>query len=312
MDFRNRHVVITGGAGALGAAVVGALVEAGAICHVPCHDEAEAQRFPLRENRQVVLTVTGSLADDEAVGRFYQAVTPLWASIHLAGGFAAGPLRDAAPATLRQQIDMNLVTCLLCCRAAVGAMMRGGARRRRPHRQCRRPPGPGMAQRRRHGRLCREQGGGRRAYRRARRRSRQGRHPGQCGRAFDHGYARQPRAMPKADYGLWPKVEEVAATILFLASPDNRVTRGAIVPVYGKSEAAAVPPGRELAGCDALRDQKRGGRGVRAGPPLPGAPATGRGFIGNRPSRCNFLRASLRARRMASAFSRTLRSDGFS
>jgi NAD(P)-dependent dehydrogenase (short-subunit alcohol dehydrogenase family) len=43
------------------------------------------------------------------------------------------------------------------------------------------------------------------------------------------------RAMPKADYSLWPKVEEVAATILFLASPDNRVTRGAIVPVYGKS-----------------------------------------------------------------------------
>jgi len=42
-------------------------------------------------------------------------------------------------------------------------------------------------------------------------------------------------AMPKADFALWPKVEEVAATILFLASPDNRVTRGAIVPVYGKS-----------------------------------------------------------------------------
>ncbi len=43
------------------------------------------------------------------------------------------------------------------------------------------------------------------------------------------------QAMPKADYAAWPKVEEVAATILFLASPDNRVTRGAVVPVYGKS-----------------------------------------------------------------------------
>jgi NAD(P)-dependent dehydrogenase (short-subunit alcohol dehydrogenase family) len=42
-------------------------------------------------------------------------------------------------------------------------------------------------------------------------------------------------AMPKANFDAWPKVEEVAATILFLASPDNRVTRGAIVPVYGKS-----------------------------------------------------------------------------
>jgi hypothetical protein len=58
-----------------------------------------------------------------------------------------------------------------------------------------------------------------------------------------------------------------------------------------------------------LRDQKRG---ARAGPPLPGAPGITRGFIGSRPSRCNFLRASLRARRMASAFSRTLFSEGFS
>jgi NAD(P)-dependent dehydrogenase (short-subunit alcohol dehydrogenase family) len=43
------------------------------------------------------------------------------------------------------------------------------------------------------------------------------------------------KAMPKADFAAWPKVEEVAATILFLASPENAVTRGAIVPVYGRS-----------------------------------------------------------------------------
>jgi hypothetical protein len=29
--------------------------------------------------------------------------------------------------------------------------------------------------------------------------------------------------------------EEVAATILFLASPGNAVTRGGVIPVYGKA-----------------------------------------------------------------------------
>jgi len=43
------------------------------------------------------------------------------------------------------------------------------------------------------------------------------------------------KAMPNADHAAWAKVEDVAATILFLASPQNRVTRGAVVPVYGRS-----------------------------------------------------------------------------
>jgi NAD(P)-dependent dehydrogenase (short-subunit alcohol dehydrogenase family) len=41
------------------------------------------------------------------------------------------------------------------------------------------------------------------------------------------------QSMPKADHESWPKVAEVAATICFLAGPANRVTRGAIIPVYG-------------------------------------------------------------------------------
>ena len=42
-------------------------------------------------------------------------------------------------------------------------------------------------------------------------------------------------SMPDADPEAWPKVEEVARTIVFLASPANAVTRGALVPVYGRS-----------------------------------------------------------------------------
>jgi NAD(P)-dependent dehydrogenase (short-subunit alcohol dehydrogenase family) len=128
MDFHDRHVVVTGGAGALGTALVEALIEAGATCHVPCFDEAEAQRFRLRDRPQVKLAVIGNLAEEKNVAALYDGIAPLWASIHVAGGFAAGPLREASVATIRQQIDMNLVSSLLCCRAAVSAMTGRGGR----------------------------------------------------------------------------------------------------------------------------------------------------------------------------------------
>jgi NAD(P)-dependent dehydrogenase (short-subunit alcohol dehydrogenase family) len=41
--------------------------------------------------------------------------------------------------------------------------------------------------------------------------------------------------MPQADPAKWASPAEVAATILYLASPDNRVISGGIVPVYGRS-----------------------------------------------------------------------------
>jgi len=231
MDLRDQHVVVTGGAGALGTAVVSTLIEAGAICHVPCFHEAEAQRFRLRDHKQVVLSITGNLADEAAIERLYGGIARLWASIHIAGGFAAAPLRDTELDTLRQQLDMNFVSCALCCRAAVRAMAGKGGRivnvAARPALEWR--SGAGMI-----------------AYTASK----------TAVAALTVALAEEVakdnilvnavapstmdtdanrKAMPKADFALWPKVDEVAATIAFLASPDNRVTRGAIVPVYGKS-----------------------------------------------------------------------------
>ena len=177
------------------------------------------------------LTITGNLADEAAIGRLYQSVGPLWASIHLAGGFAAGPLRDASVATLRQQIDMNLMTCLLCCRAAVGAMTNNGGRI--------------VNVAARHALEWRG-GAGLVAYTASKAAvaaltvalAEEVAKEGILVNAVAPSIMDTPAnraGMPKADFDRWPKVEEVAATILFLASPENRVTRGAIVPVYGKS-----------------------------------------------------------------------------
>ena len=42
-------------------------------------------------------------------------------------------------------------------------------------------------------------------------------------------------AMPEADHRRWVSPADLAQIIAFLASPDNRVTRGAVIPVYGRS-----------------------------------------------------------------------------
>jgi len=233
MDFRDRQVVISGGTGALGSAIVAKLVEAGAICHVPCLDHGEAQRCSFGDHKQVKVTVTGSLADEASVARLYADIAPLWASIHIAGGFAAGPLRDMSVATLRQQLDMNFVSCALCCRAAVKAMGNAGGGGRIVNVAAR----PALEWR---------SGAGMTAYAASKAAvaaftvalAEEVAKDGVLVNAIAPSIMDTPanrQAMPKADFAAWPKVEEVAATILFLASSDNRVTRGAVVPVYGKS-----------------------------------------------------------------------------
>jgi len=236
MDFRDRHIVVSGGAGALGTAVVEALAGAGAICHVPCLHEAEKQSCRLQESKNVRLAVAGNLADEAVVARFYQGIVPLWASIHIAGGFAMAPMRETTAAMLHQQLDMNLVSCALCCRAAVNAMSSNtaaGAGGRIVNVSAR----AGLEWR---------SGAGMVAYTASKAAvaaltaalAEEVAKDGILVNAVAPSIMDTPanrQAMPKADYALWPKVEEVAATIMFLVSPENRVTRGAVVSVYGKS-----------------------------------------------------------------------------
>lgn len=233
MDFSDRHVVVTGGTGALGTAVADALVKAGAICHVPYVVTAEAERFALRGHAQVKLVPVSDLSDEASVTRLFGGVPALWASIHLAGGFAMKPVAETTRTDLMQQVEMNFVTAFLCCRAAVNAMARTGAGGRivnvaaRPALEWR--AGAGMA-----------------AYAASKAATaaftvalaEEVANAGVLVNAVAPSIMDTPAnraAIPKADHATWPKVEDVAATILFLASPENKVTRGAIVPVYGRS-----------------------------------------------------------------------------
>lgn len=227
MDFSGKHVVVTGGTGALGTAVVAELLHAGASCTIPFMHEAEAQRFPHRDEAKVTLMAVRDLAEEGAVAELYAGLQP-WASIHIAGGFAMSKVVDTDKAALMAQIDSNLVCCFLCCRAALKA----GARRivnvaARPALEWR--SGAGMA-----AYTIAKTGVAALTVALAEEVAKDGVLVNAVAPSILDTAANRA-AMPKANFDTWPKVEEVAATILFLASADNRVTRGAVVPVYGKS-----------------------------------------------------------------------------
>ena len=231
MDFRDRHVVVTGGTGALGSAVVGALLQHGATCHVPYVAAAEAEHFPHRAHERVRLQAVSDLADEAAVAQVYGGVGSLWASIHLAGAFAMSAIADTDKPALMAQLETNLVSAYLCCRAAVRAMKPAGGRVVNVAAL------PALEPR---------LGAGMTAYAASKAAvaaltqalAQEVAGDGILVNAVAPSIMDTPtnrKAMPKADHAAWPKVEEVAATILFLASPENKVTRGAVVPVYGRS-----------------------------------------------------------------------------
>ncbi|MGH7075915.1 MAG: SDR family NAD(P)-dependent oxidoreductase [Stellaceae bacterium] len=232
MDFEGREIVVTGGTGALGGAVVAALLDQGARVHVPWRRAAERGRFPHKDDQRVRMA-EAELTDEAAVARFYRDVGKLWASIHIAGGFAMAPIDEADRAAFMAQIEVNLLSCYLSSRAAVAAMRAAATGGRIVNVTAR----PGIEPR---------SGAGMTAYATSK----------AAVAAFTQALAQEVvddgilvnavapatldtpanrQAMPKADVAKWAALGDVAQTILFLASPENRVTRGAIVPVYGRS-----------------------------------------------------------------------------
>ena len=232
-EFEGRHVVVTGGCGALGSGVVDLLLDRGAVCHVPAFNDREAEAFRLRGHERVDLAIGLDLADESAVESYYADLPALFASVHVAGGFAMDAVAKTSLDDFRRMLDMNLTTCFLCCREAVKKIRAGGA-------------GEG-------GRIVNVSAkpalvpaGGMIAYTTSkagvasltRCLSEELRDERIWVNAVVPSILDTPAnraAMPDADHGAWPGVEDVARTIVFLASPENRVTRGALVPVYGRS-----------------------------------------------------------------------------
>jgi NAD(P)-dependent dehydrogenase (short-subunit alcohol dehydrogenase family) len=216
---------------------VEALIARGAVCHLPVRKGGGLRLGELAAaalaREQVRVTAGIDLADEAAVTGWYAGLPPLGASIHCAGGFDASPVLETTAAALDRMLSLNLRTAFLCSREAIRNMRRAAAGGRIVNVVSRVAFEPAA-------------GAGKAAYTASK----------AALAAFTQALAEEvaaegilvnavaPFTLDTAanrggappggrDRG-WAALPDVAETILFLASGENRVVRGALVPVPGR------------------------------------------------------------------------------
>jgi NAD(P)-dependent dehydrogenase (short-subunit alcohol dehydrogenase family) len=232
-SLESRHIVVTGGTGALGTAVVARLLAGGAVCHVPNTHAATPAEFGLKGHERLKITHNIYLADADTVDAYYAGVPDLWASIHLAGGFSGAPIDKTETAAFTEMMDTNIRTAFLCCRAATRAMLASGTAGRIVNVAAR----PGLDPRR---------GAGMVAYAASKAAvaamtvalAEELKGKGILVNAVAPSTLDTPKNradMPKADFSKWVALDTAAEAIAMLVSRKNAAVSGALVPLYGRA-----------------------------------------------------------------------------
>ncbi|HAN31293.1 MAG TPA: short-chain dehydrogenase [Myxococcales bacterium] len=229
MHFEDKVVVVTGGAGALGQAVVRTLIDHGATVHVPLFEAKLPAEHLLSTQAKVHCHPSIDLTQEASVEELYRAIgQPIWASIHIAGGFAMAPIESTSLSAWSRMMALNGTSCFLSCREAVKAMSGGGRIVNVAAQPALNPVGGMVAYSASKAVVANltqslaKELSDRQIW----------------VNAVVPSVMNTPAnraAMPDADHSLWPGVDQVASTILFLASPDNAVTSGALVSVAGRA-----------------------------------------------------------------------------
>lgn len=223
-----RHVVVTGGTGMLGGAVVARLVAAGAICHVPSRHSA-----PGAGAQGVHVVPETDVTDEGAVARLYAAIPGLWASIHLAGGFATAPAERATADDFRTMFEMNALTAFLCSCAAARVMVAGGGGGRIVNVAAKPALEP-----RRGARMAAYAASKAAVAALTQALAEELKGAGILVNAIAPSTIDTPanrRAMPQADFAKWLAPEAAAEAILALVSPAGHEISGAVLPLYARA-----------------------------------------------------------------------------
>jgi NAD(P)-dependent dehydrogenase (short-subunit alcohol dehydrogenase family) len=230
---RDRTVLVTGGTGALGTAVVEVFLDAG--WRVACTWVLPHERERIAERDGLELIEADLFHEEQVTAAVREAASidgaPLRAVANLVGGYLAGPRVDET--TLEEfegQLRLNLHPTFLVTRAALPALVEagGGAIVCMSARAAERPFG------------------GAAAYASSK----------AAVRAFAQSVAVEYRddgvrcnavlpsvidtpanrtAEPDADHSRWVQPAEIARVVLFLCSEDSAPVSGAAIPVYGRA-----------------------------------------------------------------------------
>lgn len=225
-------VLVAGGTGALGAAVVEAFLDAGRPVTATWVVESERDRVQADlGGRDGLSLAEANLLEPEAAARTVGAVEGLGAVVNLVGGFAMGPkVGDSEPEEFERMVRLNLMPAYNLARAAMPVLAAGGgggfvcvsARAALE-------PFPGAA-----GYVT----GKAAVLAFVRALAAEYRQEGVRANAVLPSVIDTPanrRAMPDSDHSRWVPPSQIAGVIRFLCSEESAPTSGAAVPVYGRA-----------------------------------------------------------------------------
>jgi NAD(P)-dependent dehydrogenase (short-subunit alcohol dehydrogenase family) len=236
-DLSGEVAVVTGGAGALGQAVSTAFAAAGAAVVVV---EREAQRqaaealaaqaaAPGQRMERLTADVEDEASVEAMVGEVLARHGRLDVAVNLVGGFAAGqPIVEMDLAEWQHMQDLNVRTAFLVSKHVARPMIRQRSGRilnisSRAARSGRKNAGAYAVAKAAIVTLTEVQAEELRDY-------------GITVNCILPSIIDTPvnrAGMPNAQFARWPKAEEVARVLLFLASDDAKLINGASIPVYG-------------------------------------------------------------------------------
>jgi NAD(P)-dependent dehydrogenase (short-subunit alcohol dehydrogenase family) len=225
-------VVVTGAFGALGRTVASTFAARGA--RLALLDLAPAPALPLAGIDEDALLLGGvDLADMEATRRAMAAAALRFGGIdvlvNVAGGFRWERLEDGDPATWDQLYAMNLRTAVVCCKAALPALLG-----RRAGRIVNIGAGAAARAAAGMGAYAASKAGVQRLTESL---AEELKDRGVTVNAVLPGIIDTPRNradMPGADFSRWVAPEAIADVIVFLASDAARAVTGAAIPVTGR------------------------------------------------------------------------------